>query len=54
MLYYIIYNGIKVITMKRLIKVFLVIAIITGGLLSIKLVSEVFGPSLKKYYSVDR
>ena len=54
MLYYIIYNGIKVITMKGLIKVFLLIAIITGGLFSIKLAAEVFGPSLKKYYSVDR
>lgn len=40
--------------MKALIRVFLVVAIIAGGLFSLKLASEVFGPSLKKYYSVDR
>lgn len=40
--------------MKGLIKAFLVIAIITGGLLGVKLTSEIFSPYLKKYYSVDR
>ena len=40
--------------MKGLVRAFLVIAIVTGGLLSIKLAAEVFGPSLKKYYSVER
>lgn len=40
--------------MKGLIKAFLVIAIIAGGLFSIKLTAEIFSPNLKKYYSVDR
>lgn len=40
--------------MKGLIKTFLVIAIIAGGLFSVKLASEIVGPNLKKYYSVDR
>ena len=40
--------------MKGLIRAFLVIAIVTGGLLSIKITAEIFRPYLKKYYSVDR
>ena len=40
--------------MKVLVRAFLIIAIVTGGLLSIKLAAEVFEPSLRKYYSVDR
>lgn len=40
--------------MKGLIKAFLVISIITVGLFGVKLTAEIFGPSLKKYYSVDR
>lgn len=40
--------------MKGLIKAFLVMAIIVGGLFGVKLTAEIFSPNLKKYYSVDR